>query len=165
MKMTKPNNSNQIELSPEGAAIAQAVARGAGLAGNQIDPNVRMHDSARGEIASLPPGTNSCAPQPILAIDWVDRILRPTQLDSLSGVRLGMAVGTACFQPWRWVIVVRRDGKKLCEIDYDNEKACEAELETLRMEIDAWLTGGYPFEMFTKANRIVCFDPNTGRPL
>ena len=163
--MTKPNSSNQIELSPEGAAIAQAVARGAGLATNQIVPNVRMHDSARGEIAPLPSGTNSVAPQPILAIDWVDCILRPTQLDTLVGVRLGMAVFQRDGMPWRWLIVVRRDGKKLCEIDYDNEKACEAELETLRMEIDAWLTGGYPFEMFTKANCIVCFDPNTGRTL
>lgn len=104
-------------------------------------------------------------PQPILAIDWVDRILRPIQLDDLVGVRLGLAVFLRDDMPWRWVIVVRRDGKKLCEIDYDNEAACESELETLRMEIDSWLTGGYPFEMFTKANCIVCFDPNTGRTL
>jgi hypothetical protein len=164
--MTKPNNSNQIELSPEGAAIAQAVAKNAGLATNQIVPNVRMRDSNQIEtVAFLPHGSRPRAPQPILAIDWVDCILRPTQLDTLVGIRLGMAVFQRDGMPWRWVIVVRRDGKKLCEIDYDNEKACEAELETLRTEIDAWLTGGYPFEMFTKANCIVCFDPNTGREL
>jgi len=120
-----------------------------------------------GERTSFAP---SAAPEtkeykPILAIDTAD-ILYPTQFDNLVGVVLGMRItldnaGLIC----KWSIIVRRGGDTLCQIDYDDELTCEEEQETLRKEIDAWLTGGYPFEMFTKAIGITNFNPETNRPL
>jgi hypothetical protein len=101
----------------------------------------------------------------ILKID-ASGILYPTQLDDLVGVRLGMAITVSDAGVISlWSIVVRRNGEKLCQIDYDDELICETELETLRKEIDAWLTGGYPFEMFTKAVKITNFNPATGREI
>jgi hypothetical protein len=150
--------TNKIDLSPEGAAIANAIAKSLGVADGQIVPHARTRD----RVAFLPHGSAPKGAQPALAID-ASGLLYPTQLDTLVGVRLGLAIAVNdAGLIYQWSIVVRRDGERLCQIDYNDELICEAELETLRVEIDAWLTGGWPFEMFTKAIKITNFNPSTG---
>jgi hypothetical protein len=103
---------------------------------------------------------------PVLAIG-ADRILYPTQLDNLVGVRLGILcpIEYDAGINGQWSIVVRRDGDRLCQIDYDDELVCEEELRQIRKGIDDWLTGGVPFEMPTKALSITNFNPANGQEL
>jgi len=155
--------TNKIDLSPEGAIIANAVAKSLGVAEGQITPSARVRDSSQ-TVAFLPHGSAPRGAQPILTIG-ADRVLYPTQLDTLVGVRLGMLIAVNDEGLTKASIVVRRNGERLCQIDYSDELACEEELETLRAEIDSWLTGGYPFEMFTKATKITNFNPSTGGAL
>jgi len=155
-------SNEQIQLSPEGAAIAQAVAKSMGVSGNSVAPNVRMRESRNGvALTSMAHPVNA---GPILAID-VDDILRPTQLDDLIGVILGMRIVHRDGIASEWVLVVRRSAERLCELVYDSEEQCELERDMLRMEIDAWLTGGVPFEMPTKATSIINFNPANGQEL
>jgi hypothetical protein len=159
---------NKTDLSPEGAAVARAVARHVGVSETAIAPNMRIRESNTFHncyAADIATPYQVGEPKPFLAID-VDGLLRPTQLDDLVGVVLGVRIqlddaGLIS----KWSIMVRRRGDTLCQIDYDDEEQCEAERDMLRMEIDAWLTGGVPFEMPTKATSIINFNSATGQEL
>jgi hypothetical protein len=160
--MTNPGSTNQIKLTPESASLVNAVAKRSGLPVGTIAANARVvskHELADGaQLRSMdhPIG-------PVLCVE--NGFLRHVLGSSLRDLRLGVSVMYRNGVASNWTIVIRRYGDRLCELDYDDERVCEAERDNLRTLIDAWLSSGHTFEMETKALAIRKFNPANGQEI
>lgn len=166
--MTRPGSTNQaqVQLSPEGVALVNAISKRAGLPERTIAANARVvgrHELESREGASMKADANPGGPLFVIAYGCV----RPATGASLADLRLGVSVLYQNGAAARWTIVIRRGGVRLCEIDYDDEGRCEAEQAALRMQIDhmLMLITDTTFEIKTQATAIRNFNSVNGAEL
>jgi hypothetical protein len=158
--MTRPGSTNQIQLSPEGAALAQELAKKTGMPGNAVAVNARV--VGRHELESLDGAVKSKAYPSGPVFEIANGVLQPWPGASMMGLRLGMSVHYSNGAASRWTIVMRREGSRVCEIDYADEETCETEMAALRVCIDSFLVSDVLFSFHTQAIGIRNFNPFNG---
>jgi hypothetical protein len=161
--MTKPGSTNQIQLTPEGLSLVQTIAKRAGLPDGTIAANARVvsRHELEGDGVSLISMAHPAGP--IFAIDG--ETLRPVSGAVLHDLRLGVSVMYQNGVAARWTIVMRRDGIRLCELDYADEVSCETERDDLSRLINARLKSDETFEIPTRAIDIRNYNPTNGQEL
>jgi hypothetical protein len=180
------NKPEQMNLSPEGAAIARAVNQTIGVKADVLAIKTRSRDDA-GEkkapaVEAHPQFKWDIAPDSVdeLSIPFL-HYYRPSEGSVLTDILLGMAERVNLGVADRWSIVGRRNGARLFQLDYDNEPDCEADRDSLRMALDHWITvfggdaswadirrvaasqGDGSLAIPLRAYRMEEFDPSTGQ--
>jgi hypothetical protein len=157
-------NRNQTQLSPEGAAIAQAVARKTGLQANVLAPNLRLRETGKEK------------PAPVIELPDLSSPAMEGRRDgpgssslvcnSPVGLRLGMYIQRRDGIDVGWYIVARRNSMKIWTLAYESETDCEREMKLIRAWLDDLLTAreNYKFPG-SKTILLTLFDPFTGREL
>jgi hypothetical protein len=161
--MTKPGNSNQIQLSPEGAELVQAIAKKAGLPQGTVAAGARVvsrHELERDGV-SLTSMEHPAGP----TFSLNGGLLRPVLGASHHDLRLGISVAYQNGVASRWTIVMRRDGVRLCELDYDDEEACEREKDLIRAALDYAKCSDNSFSISTRSSGIRNFNAANGQEL
>jgi hypothetical protein len=149
-----------LNLSPEGAAIAQAVAKKTGMASNSIAPNIRMREER--VTVAISPKAAPKEPTRILDIDD-NGCLRPTGEDDLLNLRMGLHEHRRNGLVEKWAIVFRRNGDKVCQLEYDSELTCMYEFAMIHQEIQRWVLGDPPFIVNTNTIKLTNYNPTTGQ--
>jgi len=161
--MTKPGSTNSVQLSPEGAALVNAVAKRAGLPAGTLAANARV--SSRHELSDRERQEKPTEPAgPLFLID--NGVLNQAPGASFEGLRIGMSVLYSNGVASKWTMVIRRDGLRLCEIDYADEETCEIEMASARQMMGAqMITDIWSFSFPTHAVAIRNFDPSNGQEI
>jgi hypothetical protein len=156
---------NQTQLSPEGAAIAQAVARKTGLNTSVIAPNMRVHTPVKAtektvELLDL------SGPLMTMDVGGKDQNCSSLVCNDPFGILLGLNILIKDGIETRWSIVARREGVKLWTLDYDSEEQCEREIKLIRIWLDALMTKNDNYSFIgSKALKLTLFNPLTGQEL
>jgi hypothetical protein len=156
---------NKTQLSPEGAIIAQAVARRTGLSQSVIAPNMRNISSARTDEKPVEPESlDLSSPTMTMVGDGLGS--SSLVCNKPDGLRLGMHVLHRDGIDVLWSIVARRDGIKVWTLDYDSEAECEHDITAIRVWLDDMLAHNmkYPF-LDRECLKLTLFNPVTGQEL
>lgn len=159
-------SNGQIQLSPEGNAIAQKVAALTGV--QAITPHARMRDSAaapRGDAT-----TDGASTPPTWALGVILNrtgcYLLPLEGADFTDVRLGVSLHVVDGLVAGCALVGRRHGARVWQIEYASESACEEDAEHIRAALASWGAGAEPTHILTLgATSVTNFDARTGAPI
>jgi hypothetical protein len=154
---------NRTQLSPEGAVIAQAVARKTGLQTNVLAPNLRLRETAKEPTAPVDlPDLSSPAMEGRREGPSCSVLVCNDPVGLLLGMHIAIRDGIETC----WSIVARRDGCKLWTLDYASQDDCEVEMKLIRIWIDDLLTRAEAYHFpGSKTTKLTLFNPVTGQEL
>lgn len=155
--------AENIQLSPEGAVVAQAVARKTGLGSNVLAPAMRLRETTK-EVPAVVVLPDLSGPAMELRRD--DHGSCNLVCNAPVGLRLGMHVLRRDGIDICWSIVARREGVKLWTLDYASESHCESEMASIRLWLDGLLTNpSCVVFACSDATTLTLFNPVTGQEL
>lgn len=159
---------NRTQISKEGAIIAQAVARKAGLSANVLAPNLRLHSGPNDKPAPGPAEVPDLS-SPAMVWDMAggpDHTSYSLVCNSPESLRLGMHILRRDGIDVCWSIVARRNGAKIWQLDYESEAECEHDITAIRVWLDDMIAHNmsYPFHE-RPCIKLTLFNPATGQEL
>lgn len=158
---------NRTQISKEGAVIAQAVARRAGLSANVLAPNLRQCPGA--EPAPGPvevPDLSSPAMVWDMAGGGPDHTSYSLVCNSPENLRLGMHILRRDGIDVCWSIVARRNGAKIWQLDYESEAECEHDIAHIRVWLNDMTVNKMNYQLYDRqCIKLTLFNPATGQEL